>query len=277
SLGFRSLKSCAVYGPKKQGEIRIAIAGDSVTFGEGIRNVQNTYPALLEKLLTLSLPESKIRVFNCGVSAYSVRQMAATLRFRMLSLDPDVVIMAIIPHDLDLSRTGSVDKWGYTVTKNTNAVFSDGSYVLYVLRHFRLIYVLRDIYNGYWGKRQEAQKEKKALKDIAKSSYKYIKEFTETAKSHGIMSLIVLLPVQDRSFPVGLRSEMTRDGIRFLDLTYLAKQFPRSDFQASRFDAHPSAAVHMAIAKKLSEFLAAINWNDPAVVRKVKTSKEDAK
>lgn len=41
-------------GPKTKGESRIAILGDSGTFGEGVSKTENIYPQILEEALNRS-------------------------------------------------------------------------------------------------------------------------------------------------------------------------------------------------------------------------------
>ena len=47
--------------------------------------------------------------------------MAATLRYRVPAVHPDLVVMGIIINDFDTSRTPGVDAWGY----NTHGGASD--------------------------------------------------------------------------------------------------------------------------------------------------------
>src|SRR5678809_1534280 len=48
SLGLRSRTSGLRYGPKQRNEYRIAITGDSVTFGEGVPSTDDTFAQILE-------------------------------------------------------------------------------------------------------------------------------------------------------------------------------------------------------------------------------------
>ena len=79
---------------------RIAIVGDSVTFGEGIPNTADTFVKVMERILNEKQTAVKVRTFNYGVSAYSVKSMAASLRYRMFDIDPDLVVMAIMARSL---------------------------------------------------------------------------------------------------------------------------------------------------------------------------------
>ncbi|MBA3966706.1 MAG: SGNH/GDSL hydrolase family protein [Nitrospirales bacterium] len=113
SQGLRSKVVGAQYGPKTKEEYRIAIVGDSGTFGEGVSKTEGTYPQILEDALNRSQSVLKAQGFNYGVSAYRVKEMAATLEHRMLEIAPDLVVMTIIDHDFVLARTPTVDVSGY--------------------------------------------------------------------------------------------------------------------------------------------------------------------
>ncbi len=254
SLGLRSSKSCEKYGVKEPGELRIAIAGDSVTFGEGVKDTKDTYPERLQRILSQKLPGIKVKVFNFGVSAYSVKEMAATLKEKMLGIQPDIVIMAVIPHDFDLGRTGIVDKWGYTIHTHPGSPFSRDSEVRNVLRHIHLLYLLRDLYNQYI-REGNPQNRRCGSYDEVPASYKYVKIFVETAKKNHIKYAVVLLPSLDREFSRRFKKQLKHDNIVVLDTSLLKDEFSMGQFMASPFDAHPSAAVHKAIAQKIANFI----------------------
>jgi len=144
SLGLRSTISGLAYGEKYKNEYRITITGDSVTFGEGIEYTEDTYCEVLQKFLNNRQNILNIKVLNYGVSAYSVREMEATLKYRMLEIKQDLVIMAIVPGDFDLTRTGEVDKWGYTFNIKLSGFVDNNSRLKQILRKFHLVYLLRD-------------------------------------------------------------------------------------------------------------------------------------
>ncbi|WP_447963845.1 SGNH/GDSL hydrolase family protein [Nitrospira sp. Ecomares 2.1] len=251
SLGLRSKAAGAVYGLKQPQEYRIAIAGDSVTFGEGIPNTDGTFPEVLEHIINQQQNIQTVKVFNFGVSAYSVREMAALLQHRMLAIQPNLVIMAIIPPDLDLKRTPIIDAAGYLVGQNV-AMLLD-SRVGEVLRGIRLLYVLRDIGSRWISPPQYID----PLLSHGKipDSYRYIQQFKETADQYGLPYLIVLLPRMEENAWGILSDRLTQDTIKHLDLSYLRKEFTMNKYMASRFDRHPSPAVHRRIGEELALYV----------------------
>lgn len=251
SLGLRSKVSGMVYGTKRPQEYRIAIVGDSVTFGEGVPDIDETFTVVLENILNQQQNLLTVKVFNFGVSAYSVKEMAAMLQHRIVDIQPDLVVMAIIPPDLNLDRTPIIDSAGYLVGQNV-AILLD-SPVGEVLRGVRLLYVLRDI-GSRWSippKNIDPLLSRGEIPD----SYRYVRKFKETANQYGLSHLIALLPRLEENAWGPLPDRLTEDGIRHLDLSYLGKEFTPEEYKASRFDRHPSPAVHRRIGEALALYV----------------------
>ena len=81
SLGLRAKIAGASYGAKQTNEYRIAIVGDSCTFGEGITRTEDTFTQVLEDTLNQQQQAVTVKVFNYGASAYSVKEMVAALQY----------------------------------------------------------------------------------------------------------------------------------------------------------------------------------------------------
>jgi hypothetical protein len=245
SLGLRSKTSGASYGSKKDNEYRIAITGDSITFGNGVKNTDDTFCAVLEDLLNRKKRPLSVKVFNFGVSAYSVKEMVGTLRHRMLKLEPDYAIMAIIPDDLNLCRTPTgLDRWGYWTSKT---IFGN-SHVKHFLRNFHLSFLLNDTIAS-WNYKNMSQLQ-------MPDSYKFILQFKHIAEQHNLNYCVAILPdLSKLGFEEELLCSLKKDGVIYVNLQELSNQFNLNEYMASKFDSHPSAAVHKEIAKKLSKYI----------------------
>lgn len=251
SLGLRSKISGTVYGTKQLQEYRIAIVGDSVTFGEGVPNTEETFTEVLENMLNQQQDRLTVKVFNFGVSAYSVKQMAAMLEHGMMNIQPDLVVMAIIPPDLNLGRTPTIDSAGYLVGQEIASLLD--SPVGEALRGIRLLYVIRDI-GSRWSSPPQYMDPLLSRGEIP-DSYSYIRQFKETANQYGLSPLIALLPRMEENAWGPLPDRLTQDGIRHLDLSYLSKESTTEEYMASRFDRHPSPGVHRRIGEALARYV----------------------
>ncbi|MCC6694843.1 MAG: hypothetical protein IT365_04335 [Candidatus Hydrogenedentes bacterium] len=84
------------YGPKRDGEFRIIVLGDSYTMGHGLYP-EETYAMCLESLLNASEPPMDCTVINCGIGGYAPWQEKGFLEKRGFPLDPDLVILQLFP------------------------------------------------------------------------------------------------------------------------------------------------------------------------------------
>jgi hypothetical protein len=92
SLGFR--------GPhfprrKPPGELRIVMAGDSFTYGDGVHDWQ-TIPTYLERALRGHC--SQVRVINAGLPGAAILDELEMIR-RALPLEPDVIVLLFTEND----------------------------------------------------------------------------------------------------------------------------------------------------------------------------------
>ncbi len=85
---------------KSPGTVRIAVIGDSYTFGLGV-TAEEAFPSVLEGLLNDSSGQGGLRyeVLNFGVIGYCSRDEALFLKYKALACSPDVVILAYVLND----------------------------------------------------------------------------------------------------------------------------------------------------------------------------------
>jgi lysophospholipase L1-like esterase len=253
SLGLRSVTVGQKYLPREVGEYRIALVGDSVTFGEGVAKTTDTFAQVLEDQLNREQATHRVKVFNFGASAYNVQVMAATLRRRMLEVQPNLVLMAIIPSDFNLSRTPSVDRWGYLSDKKMSGFLPGDSSVRLALRKVHTIYLLRDVISPWIENSRGAEQDLSAGQMPA--AYSFVKDFKDTAEKQNLAYEVLLLP--SFSDYGHLRTQMQRDRVSFIDLSQVRGELSPDQFHASRFDPHPSALAHRRIGERLAEYVLA--------------------
>jgi hypothetical protein len=266
AMGLRSVTVGEQCGPHKENELRIAIVGDSVTFGEGVARTEDIFAQVLEETLNRRQKAVKARVFNFGASAYNVKVMAATLQHRMPAVEPDLVMMAIIPSDFDLDRTPAVDARGYLTDNKLSGFLARDSALRPWLRKVHLLYFLRDLIYPRLDKSRKAE-EMLAAGELP-PAYKYLNEFRAIATEHRIPYRVVLLPSLKSRFH-NFSSRLRAEGLEFVDLEPLSERFSAEQFRSSRFDTHPSAAVHHAIGEALAENVLLLLPKEPGGVREL--------
>jgi lysophospholipase L1-like esterase len=95
ALGFRDRE----IEPKTEGELRILLLGDSITFGYGVP-IEETYGRKLESILT-SQVDRPVRTVNAGMGGFNTVQEYAFLKDHGAAIDPDVVTLMYLPNDVD--------------------------------------------------------------------------------------------------------------------------------------------------------------------------------
>ncbi len=90
SLGYRNKELPA---KKPEGVYRIAVLGGSSTYDTGIKDNEKTFTAQLEKILNSKYGYKNVQVVNAGVGGYNSWESLINLEFRVLDLEPDLVIV----------------------------------------------------------------------------------------------------------------------------------------------------------------------------------------
>lgn len=96
NLGMRGPDRAAT---KPAGVKRILVVGDSVAYGIGV-GAEQTFSAVLEKILATYHPDAPVEVLNSGVAGYNTAQELAFLEQRGFALEPDAIVLAYCPNDV---------------------------------------------------------------------------------------------------------------------------------------------------------------------------------
>jgi lysophospholipase L1-like esterase len=89
SLGYRSDE---IVVPKPEGQFRIVCLGGSTTYTTEIDDYRKSYPNLLQEELK-ERGYANVRVINGGVGAWTSWESLVNFEFRILDLEPDMIIV----------------------------------------------------------------------------------------------------------------------------------------------------------------------------------------
>ena len=89
TLGFRGDE---VAVPKPAGVYRIVLLGGSTTYSTGVDDYVRSYPVVLQQRLRAA-GHGQVEVVNAGCSMYSSWESLINFQFRVLDLEPDLVIV----------------------------------------------------------------------------------------------------------------------------------------------------------------------------------------
>jgi lysophospholipase L1-like esterase len=87
------------------GALRIAVLGDSFTFGTGLER-DETLPAVLEERLSELFEDRDVEVMNCGVEGYNTVQEVVLLEERVARHEPHLALLCVYVNDA-VTHTGS--------------------------------------------------------------------------------------------------------------------------------------------------------------------------
>lgn len=89
SLGYRGDEIAL---PKPDGTFRIALLGGSTTYGFGVSRYTESFPYLLQRVLR-ERGYPRVETINAGASSYSTWESLINLAFRVLELEPDLIVV----------------------------------------------------------------------------------------------------------------------------------------------------------------------------------------
>lgn len=96
--GFRD-KTNGIWRQWKSNDLKIAFIGDSITYGGGV-NYENTFCCIVESILSKT-GFNTVRVVNFGMLGINSRQHWAILKYKVIPLKPDIVIIAYFLNDTE--------------------------------------------------------------------------------------------------------------------------------------------------------------------------------
>jgi hypothetical protein len=85
--------------PKSNSTYRIAVMGDSFTFGIGVPP-ERTFPKVMQERLRERFHRRGIEVMNCGVFGYNTTNEVALLNDRVWAYEPDAVYVCFFMNDV---------------------------------------------------------------------------------------------------------------------------------------------------------------------------------
>jgi len=105
---------------RREGTYRIAVVGDSYTFGFGV-DLTYTYPQQLQAELNRRRSGTRFEVLNYGVGGYSARDEALVVKHKVIPMDPDLLIVGYNLNDPEITplqpahaRYQTVEWWQYS-------------------------------------------------------------------------------------------------------------------------------------------------------------------
>lgn len=191
NIGFRDYEYKET---KPKGTYRIIVLGDSTTAGNGVQDIDKTYPKQLEKHLNRdNNTDLHYEVLNFGVGGYHTMQEIETLRIKGLKYSPDLVFVTFCVNDFDLNADGGVAD---SLLK-TNYLSSWGKYTVpykSFLKMSRLAFILHNRLNQWKTKDKQDQWYSTNILKGQSTVQAGFNLLSDIQKEHNFQALVVILP-----------------------------------------------------------------------------------
>ena len=229
---------------------RIALLGDSYTFGSGVED-DETFAARLESLLEDTWCD------NLGIGAFGIDQMWLALRHYALPLKPDLVILSFVRPDLDRSlssyRKDHIWRWkpAFRLVGDRPVPMTmdnrPGPIRRFVHRESRLY--------RYWRKLENSFSRRSAFGYRWRLNRALFEAIRDECLEAAVPLVVVHIPISRRQPAPMFRREFAKIGIQYLDLGSLLP----ADGDALYYphDSHFNAAGHRFAAEAIHQFLVA--------------------
>ncbi len=235
---------------------RIAVLGDSFTFGFGVSE-EETYPALLGKILNES-PSGRqyhFEVLNLGVVGYTSRDEAAMMKARAVPLHPRLVVVGYVLNDPEIDPRQSLHKYFDSPVWWRN---------FHVLRLLHLGWNWVDVWR--FGGGDYIRYLHAPDRDKWKSVVTAFADIRSAAGAEGARVVVAIFPLVPKEGWAGYRyrgihlqvGEAARaDGFEVVDLLPVFSRYPPEEVRLSSEDDHPSPLGHALAARAIADALEA--------------------
>ncbi|MGR3303173.1 MAG: SGNH/GDSL hydrolase family protein [Candidatus Scalindua sp.] len=228
---------------------RILVLGDSFTYGMGIKNGNDAYPKVLERLLNANQDGKRFEVINAGMKGYNTAQEFYLLKTKGIVLNPDIVMLGYYindtePENLKIPILGNEPAFLKTIDKE-------------LCRRFFSWYIIRTKMLPDFKAINERYNSNITSQESFNMHEKNFSEMVSFLKERNIPCIVVIIPPscyqkgKNQFWDDGLihiRNLCKKYKVKFIDLAPIMQEMTNrykcKDLVASKYDSHPSELVH---------------------------------
>jgi lysophospholipase L1-like esterase len=242
---------------REENTFRIVVLGDSVTFGQAVRQ-EDTYPEQLEGML------DNVEVINAGVSGYGTNEELLFLKETAIQYKPDMIIVGYGLNDLGkikpaLRGEDIMSRLLFEVKEFVKYNFWSYGYLTVALQS--AVYNIRVRDKSVGINKADFTSENPGWN----ITYESMLEIKETAADNNATLVVLILPDlrfinrTEENYGYGeIHDEVGEKFSQFayvLDLLPAFEGYTRGQVTVNEKDAHPNKKGHELIAKATYEFL----------------------
>jgi lysophospholipase L1-like esterase len=259
-LGFRERE---IDGPDHQNVFRIAVIGDSLTYGQGI-DLKSRFTNRLAKMLNAGT--APYEVLNFGKSGTETVDHIDILQDFVIGIEPDFVLLQWYINDVEGRDYQGRPKYLPLIPYTPLARFLHAHSVLYFLANnqWKSLQVKLGLGSGFTYTEYLVERFGDPDGNAATEAHQALTEFLDLCEQNGIPVGIVAFPELTASYsdyPLGFlldRVIATCDsrGIPCIDLRPVFEGIdPASKLWVNRFDSHPSSFANDLTAQAIYDHL----------------------
>jgi lysophospholipase L1-like esterase len=254
------------------GVCRVVTLGDSFTWGGGVAETKDTWPARLEALLNREYAPARCQVINMAEAGYTTANEAEKLRRLGWQFNPDIVVVQYfendpLPSGPDFERVGDVTPAPHILPARLREGLVDRSDLL-------------SLVDKAWGQIKShgfPRKPIHALYRPGSKGWRQVKaafrEMADSAHARKVPILLVIFPYlqpgtwtqstyPDRDINAQVRTAAEAAGLPVLDLTktFADQGKDGRHWWATPYDPHPGSAAHALAARRIAQEIESRGW-----------------
>ncbi len=259
SWGFREKEFNLV---KPNNTYRIAVIGDSITYGQGVA-IEDRFSNLLEKKLNWQLTNVRHEVLNFGTAGDEIINHIATLQNIVLKSEPDFIILQWYINDFEDPNAESLPQGGIRLLPSDTLIsLLHESSALYFLINLQWESLQEILWNSHNYVDHMFKKFGDPKSEEYRNAVHTLGNLVDICKSHNIPLGVILFPsIVDnlkKDYPFEFLHNIVlhvcaQEEIKCVDLRSVFPQSPDNykNLWANRFDPHPGPFVNNLAADQL--------------------------
>ena len=244
---------------KDKNTVRIAVLGDSFTFGSGIKNVNDTYPKKLEKTLNSKSEKTGYEVLNFGKPGIDTEYEIKILKNDAIQYRPDIIIVGYVLNDFRDMGTAKTKKSSNIYLFWLDVYLHRYSYLYgFISKGFNIALEATGLRKSYY----QTIIDEFNSENNKKFNRMYFEELKEISKNNNATLIIAVFPfiykLHDYPFTEShnfVSRSGNEYGIIILDLLPYFENKDENELIVSRYDPHPNQLGHQIIADAIYEKL----------------------
>lgn len=253
SLGHRDHEFSVV---KPHDTFRILTIGDSLTFGEGVKQIDDIYTEILEKKLNENHSSTKYEVLNVAQKGINVKEYLSVLRDPGLSYQPDLVMIGFYINDIEADKSKR-PKNSIIIPESLHWILSRFSYLYFYTSHRFIGWINKGDYHEYY-----LAYTSPGSRDWNRF-VSYWKDILSLCETNRVKTLVIILPHLSKLDDSHLFTSVYRNveelsknnGAEVLNLFPAVKGHKPSDLWIGITDSHPNEKAHRIFANAIYKYI----------------------